>query len=92
MCSTLICRAHTSWRNQREARQREAARGLAWPSQLECTLPFLLEREDLGTSLLLFPGKMFRQETKSSFLVMEYSALLINVFEALNLLLMIFNT
>jgi hypothetical protein len=22
---------------------------------------FLLEREDLGTSLLLFPGKMFRQ-------------------------------
>jgi hypothetical protein len=45
MCSTLICRAHTSWRDQREARQREAARGLAWPSQLECTLYFAREGE-----------------------------------------------
>jgi hypothetical protein len=47
---------------QREVRQTEAAKGLHG-------LPLLagphtnrwLEREDLGTSLLLCPGKMFRQ-------------------------------
>ena len=35
---------------------------LAWPSQLECTLYFLLEKDNfLGMSLLLCPGKMFVQ-------------------------------
>jgi hypothetical protein len=49
--------------NQREVRQREAARGLAaWPFQLErMHIVFLLEREDLCTSLLLCPAKIFRQ-------------------------------
>jgi hypothetical protein len=52
---------------------------------------FLVEREDLGTSLLLCPDKMFRQENKNVIsLVMVYSALLNCVFEALNLLLILF--
>ncbi len=37
--------------------------GLALSAEVhhEVHTAFLLEREDLGTSLLLFPGKMFRQ-------------------------------
>ncbi len=47
-----------------------------------------LEGEDLGTSMLLCPGKKFRQgKQKCSFIVMEYSALFNNVFEAVNLFL-----
>jgi hypothetical protein len=51
---------------------------------------FLLKREDLGTSLLLCPGKMFRQEYKMLFRCIPYSAQFNNVFEALILLLIIF--
>ncbi len=49
-----------------------------------------LEREDLGTSLLLRPGKMLARKLKRSLLVMAYTALLSNIFEVLNLLLFIF--
>jgi hypothetical protein len=49
-----------------------------------------LEREDLGMSLLLCPGKMFRQGNYNALsFPMAYSALLNNVFEPLNLLLII---
>jgi hypothetical protein len=49
----LIC-------DQREVFKTERGSGgpIAWPSQLGSTL---LEREDLGTSLLLCPCKMFSQ-------------------------------
>ncbi len=40
---------------ERSKTKREAARGLDWPSQLEHTL-YLLEKEDLGISLLMCPG------------------------------------
>jgi hypothetical protein len=57
---------------------------------LELTMIFgCMEREDLGTSLLLCPVKMFRQgKLKCSYLVivMAYSALFNYVFEALNFL------
>ncbi len=46
---------------QSEVTQREATRGLAWPFSIGEHTVFLLEREDLGTSLLLCPGMMFRQ-------------------------------
>ncbi len=50
---------------KREVGQRHAAKGLAWPP---AEAVFLLDREDLGTSLLcvLASGKMFRQGNRNS--------------------------
>ncbi len=62
-------------------------------SPVLATLIFRLEGEDLGMSLLLRPGQDVQaRKLKCSFLVMAYSALLNNVFDALNLLLIIFYT
>jgi hypothetical protein len=57
---------------QREVKQREAcpersktdrgSDGPGWALSAGAHTVFLLEREDLNTSLLLCPGKMFKQE------------------------------
>jgi hypothetical protein len=61
------------------------------PYAFKNTGSVFLERDDLGSSLLLCPGKMLRQGIYS-FLVMAYSALYDNVIEALNLFLISFYT
>jgi hypothetical protein len=52
---------------------------------------FLLERVDLGMSMLLWPGKMFKQ-AKMLFPCYRIFSLFNDVFEALNLLLIIVYT
>jgi hypothetical protein len=62
---------------QREARQREEERGLTYMALLAGAYTDIwLEKEDLVTSQLRCPGKMFRQgKLKCPFLVIAYSAL-----------------
>jgi hypothetical protein len=73
----------SSMRHQREERGRESpALALLAGAQID----IWLEREELGTSLLLCPGQMFSKKTKIFF---PCSTLFTNVFEALNLLLII---
>jgi hypothetical protein len=68
---------------QREVRQREAARGLAWPSQPERTLFYFCWRGRIWVRHCCFVLARSRQrKLKCSFL-----ALLNNEFEALNLLI-----
>jgi hypothetical protein len=74
---------------QREVRQREADEGLAYRLAFSAGAHtiFLLKREDLGTSLLLCPGKMFRQGDKNALsLLWHIQHLFDNLFEALNIL------
>jgi hypothetical protein len=44
--------------SEREVRRRDAARGLALSAGAHTV--FLQKREDLGSALFLYPGKMFR--------------------------------
>jgi hypothetical protein len=49
------------WGSQRDMKQREAERGLAWPSQVKHK-PLFDGEGGFGMSLLLCPGKMWGQE------------------------------
>jgi hypothetical protein len=67
MCSTLVSKAQISWLAGPESSKTEkGSEGPGRALSAGVHTAFLLEREDLGTSLLLFPGKMFRQGYKNA--------------------------
>ncbi len=88
-CYSCSCRGVNSERGKTESGRESPRLALLVGEHTD----LWLEREDLGTSILLCPGKMFWQgKLKCFFLVMAYSALFGNVFEALYLLLILFYT
>ncbi len=64
--SCALCSIRKRTYSQREVRQRERQRG-AWPGPLGWSVHFLPEREDLGTSLLLYLARCLGKEAKMLF-------------------------